>query len=97
MSSRTVAAIVGSAFIGLAFSCFAQTAGHSQTRPLDQAIESVDANLQKDPDNPGLNRAAGQLRYNQERMEFGRPDDRPLRPERPERAHRPDLPQRPMR
>jgi len=59
-------------------------------QPLDQAIKSVDRNLEKDPENPGLNRASEQLRMNQEMIGSPRPvtTERGYRPEQVERAHR---------
>jgi len=96
MTSKTIATIVSAGLIVLASFATAQTAGHSQTRPLDQAIESVDGNLAKDPNNPGLKRASQQLRYNQIRIEAQRAD-RPDLPVRPERPALPDRPQRPLR
>jgi len=38
-------------------------------QPLDQAMESVDKNLARDPDNKGLQNAAGRLQTNRERHE----------------------------
>jgi len=46
------------------------SAATTETRePLGQAQESVDKNLQKNPDNKGLQNAAGRLQVNQERIE----------------------------
>jgi len=58
--------------------------------PLEQASESVDKNLQKHPDNRGLQNAAGRIADNQERIaerraartNAGRPVPSPARPGR---------------
>lgn len=47
---------------------------HAQTsttaaKPLDQGISSVDKNLQRDPDNKGLQTASERLKRNQRRIE----------------------------
>lgn len=82
-------------------------------QPLDQAIKSVDKNLAKDPDNKGLQNAAGRLQANKERHDEKRAEraakrqdkkerhaeraERPEKTERPERAERPEPMGRPGR
>lgn len=44
-------------------------ATHETREPLGHAQESIDKNLQKNPDNKGLQNAAGRLQVNQERIE----------------------------
>jgi hypothetical protein len=61
---------------GVLLQLFAASPGFSATagsrEPLSQAQESVDKNLQKSPDNKGLQNAAGRLQANQERIESKR-------------------------
>lgn len=60
--------------------------------PLTQGISSVDKNLERDPDNEGLQTASERLKTNQERLE----ERRASTPERPDFAHRPDRFERPQ-
>lgn len=75
-------------------------------QPLDQAMESVDKNLARDPDNKGLQNAAERLQTNKERHEKKRAeqkakrqkhkdDQAEKRAERPEKPARPEKPGRP--
>lgn len=91
---------------GLALSltaAYAQTTtGSTATndkKPLDQARTSVEKNLEKDPDNKGLQNAAERLKENQERIEARKNEKRErsetAKVERAERPSRPEAPQRP--
>ena len=64
-------------------------------KPLDQAIQSVDKNLEKHPDNKGLQNAKHRLQENQDRQEMHRMDraERMAGMERPERAERAQRPE----
>ena len=53
--------------LGAASTSHAADAATKQKQPLDQAIKSVDKNLAKNPENKGLQNAAGRLQTNQER------------------------------
>lgn len=66
MHKTNIAIAVGTLF----FLCAAGTSYAADTdakQPLDQAVKSVDKNLAKDPDNKGLQNAAGRLQTNKER------------------------------
>src|SRR4030067_1502613 len=80
-------------------------------QPLDQAMESVDKNLARDPDNKGLQNAAERLQTNQERYKNKREEQnakrlakknkqaeiKAERTERPARPERPPPPKKPGR
>jgi hypothetical protein len=51
--------------------------GHDKA-PLDQAVESVEKNRQKNPDNPGLENAAERLQTNTQRIEERRAAEPPV-------------------
>jgi hypothetical protein len=78
------------------------------TGPLSQGISSVNKNLERQPDNKGLQNAAERLRENRERQEARRAEhvervarvervERPERPERPEKIERPEKPEKASR
>lgn len=68
MYKTKIAIAVGTLFLlGVASTSYA--ADPATKQPLDQAIKSVDKNLVKDPDNKGLQNAAGRLQTNKERHE----------------------------
>jgi len=102
---KTAIAIVTLMFLGI--SGISQAADSTAKKPLDQAIESIDKNLAKDPDNKGLLNAAERLQTNKERYEQKRAaqnakrlehsGDRAERAERPERIERPEKIERPER
>jgi hypothetical protein len=64
---------------------FAQNSAPSPKTPLTQGTSSVDKNLERDPDNKGLQNAAERQQRNRERFDER---DRPARVERPERPAR---------
>ena len=80
-------------------------------QPLDQAMESVDKNLAKDPDNKGLQNAAERLQTNQERYKNKREEQnakrlakknkqaeiKAERTEKPARPEKPAPPEKPDR
>lgn len=76
----------------LALACGIAQAQSDSAKPLAHATESLDKNLQKHPDNKGLQNARQRLEDNQNRFEDRRMDrsermaDRPDRPQRPEAA-----------
>jgi hypothetical protein len=96
-TSRFMAAIVSALLVGAAY---AQTS--TDKTPLTQGISSVGRNLERDPDNKGLQNASKRLKANQDRLETRRDDrreradrvERPGHTERPERAGRPDRTER---
>lgn len=64
---KTVIAIATLSLLSFASAGYA--ADPVTKQPLDQAIESVDQNLAKDPDNKGLQNAADRLQTNQQRQQ----------------------------
>lgn len=69
-------------------------------QPLDQAMESVDKNLARDPDNKGLQNAAERLQTNKERHEKKRAEQKAKRQKQKgdqakKRAERTEKPARP--
>lgn len=74
-------------------------------QPLDQAMESVDKNLARDPDNKGLQNAAERLQTNKERHEKKRAEQKAKRQKhkddqaekRAERSGKPARPEKPGR
>jgi hypothetical protein len=72
-------------------------AAQPPAQPLDQARESVGRNLEKDPENPGLTKAAQRLQENQDRFAARERPSKPERFERPMRPERPMKPERPFR
>lgn len=63
--------------------------------PLNQAIESVDKNLQKNPENPGLPHAREQLQSNQQKIEQRRTEhEEGRRPSSDRHATHADRPER---
>lgn len=71
----------------------AQTTAPAPQAPLTQGISSVDRNLERDPDNKGLQTASDRLKANQERLE----EQRPTRPDFAQRPAGFERPQGPMR
>lgn len=110
---KTRAAIAAGTLLLLGVASTSYAADPAAKQPLDQAIESVDKNLAKDPDNKGLQNAAERLRINQERHKQKRAEQKAKREEhkddqaekraerekaeRPERAERPEKAGRPGR
>ena len=97
---RIIAVIVSALFVGAAYAQ-ASTKPSDDKAPMTQGAESVDKNLEKNPDNKGLKNAAGRIKRNQERLEDRRDrraarqdDERAERAERPERGERGERPER---
>ena len=74
----------------------AKAADTDTKEPGDQALTSINKNLQKDPDNRGLLTAKQRIERNQARQEARETADRDnmLRPDRPARPDRPEHPGR---
>jgi hypothetical protein len=94
---RIIATIVAALFVGAAYAQTSTSKPSDDKAPLTQGISSVDKNLEKKPDNKGLQNADKRLKANQERMEarrVKRDNDRAERAERPERAERAERPEK---
>ena len=66
---KTRALIAAGTLLLLSFSGTSHADDPATKQPLDQAIESVDKNQARDPDNKGLQNAAERLQTNKERHE----------------------------
>lgn len=103
---KTRAVIVAGALLLLSAAGTSHADDPATKQPLDQAMESVDKNLARDPDNKGLQNAAERLQTNKERHEKKRAeqkakrqkhkdDQAEKRAERPQKPARPEKPGRP--
>lgn len=96
MNKTRIAITVGTAFL-LSVASMSYAADTATKQPMDQAVKSVDKNLAKDPDNKGLQNAAGRLQTNQERHEKKRAEKearRKAKIERKEARHQAKINQR---
>lgn len=75
--TKTAIAVGTLLLLGVASTSYA--ADPATKQPMDQAVKSVDKNLAKDPDNKGLQNAAGQLQTNQERQDKKRAEQKAKR------------------
>jgi hypothetical protein len=94
--------MIGMAALALVFSAAsAQTTTPTTQTPLTQGITSVDKNLERDPDNKGLQTASERLRINQERLEEQKAKTatrvEEAKAQQDARSSRPDFAQRPVR
>jgi hypothetical protein len=97
---RILAAIVSALFVGAVHAQTSTAKPSDDKTPLTQGISSVDKNLEKKPDNKGLQNADKRLRANRDRIEarrVERDNDRAERAERPERHERAERAERPER
>jgi hypothetical protein len=87
---RVVAVVVSALFVGAAYAQTSTSNSSDDKKPLTQGISSVDKNLEKHPDNKGLQNASKRLKANEDRFETRRAErgERAERPERAERAER---------
>jgi hypothetical protein len=76
---KTKTAIAIGTLLLLGVTSTSHAADPATKQPLDQARESVDKNLAKDPDNKGLQNAAERLQTNQERLEKKRAEKEEMR------------------
>ena len=99
-TARIIAAIVSALVVGAAYAQTSTKPSDDKT-PATQGAASVEKNLERDPDNKGLENASRRIKRNQERFADRhdnrvdrRDDDRVERAERPERGERPERAER---
>jgi hypothetical protein len=106
MYKTKIAITVGTAFLLGAASASYAAETTVQSKPLDQALESIDKNLAKDSDNKGLLNAKEHLKANQlrqearaekhtEKDELTEKVEQHEKAERPEKAERAEKAERP--